>query len=187
MENKIYRINDNVEIENLQGVARGIVKKGLKVIESNGNNWSSRIIEGKDKETFEELESIVILEIIENNYKITKECYRKINKYMYNYKKDKINNVEIVINEDTNASNTDLQGYVNFIREKSNYYEEVRTNKSFSLEMLDLTEKQKEIVNIYSKMQSRQKTAEILGISKSSVQTTIERIRSKCVKLGYMV
>ena len=106
---------------------------------------------------------------------------------MYNYKKDKINNVEIVINEDTNASNTDLQGYVNFIREKSNYYEEVRTNKSFSLEMLDLTEKQKEIVNIYSKMQSRQKTAEILGISKSSVQTTIERIRSKCVKLGYMV
>lgn len=188
MENKkVYKIGDFVEKENLQGVANGIVLKGLKVIEASGNNWASRIIERKDIETFEDLKSIVILEIIENNYIISKSCYKKINNYMYNYKRDKINNLEIVINEETNASNVDLQGFVNYEREKTSYYEETREKKSFDLELLELTDRQKEILNIYSKTQSRQKTAEILGVAKSTVQVTIERIRNKCLVLGYMV
>ena len=188
MDNKkVYKIGDNVEIENLQEVARGIVLKGLKVIEANGNMWASKVIERKDIETFEDLIQIVILEIIENNYTITKECYRKINKYMYNYKTDKINNVEIVINEETNASNVDLQGFVNYEREKASYYEDIKENRSFSIDLLDLTDRQKEILNIYSKVQSRQKTAEILGIAKSTVQVTIERIREKAIKCCYVV
>lgn len=188
MENKkVYKIGDNVEVEKIEEVARGIVIKGLKVIEASGNNWASRIIERKDIETFEDLKSIVILEIIENDYKITKECYRKINKYMYNYKTDKINNVEIVINEETNASNVDLQGFVNYEREKTSYYEETKENKRFNLELLELTDRQKEILNIYSKTQSRQKTAEILGVAKSTVQVTIERIRAKAIKCCYVV
>lgn len=188
MDNKkVYKIGDNVEVENLQEVARGIVIKGLKVIECSGNNWASRIIEKKDIETFEELQSIVILEIIENNYKITKECYRKINKYMYKYKKEKVNNVEIVVNEETNASNIDFNSYVSYMKELSSYYEKVENKKRFSLEMLDLTEKQKEILNIYSKINSMSGTAELLGISKSSVQTTIERIRAKTIKMCYVI
>lgn len=188
MENKkVYRIGDFVEVEKIEEVAKGIVIKGLKVIEASGNNWASRIIERKDIETFEDLKSIVILEIIENDYKITKECYRKINKYMYNYKINKINNIEIVINEETNASNVDLQGFVNYEREKSSYYEDIRENKTFNLELLDLTDRQKEILNIYSKTQSRQKTAEILGVAKSTVQVTIERIRAKAIKCCYVV
>ena len=106
---------------------------------------------------------------------------------MYNYKRDKINNLEIIINEETNASNVDLQGFVNYEREKISYYEDIKENKSFSIDLLDLTERQKEILNIYSKTQSRQKTAEILGIAKSTIQVTIERIRKKCLVLGYMV
>jgi len=187
MDKKIYKIGDNVEIENLQEVARGVVLKGLKVIEASGNNWASKIIERKDVETFKELQSIVILEIIENNYKITKECYKKINKYMYNYRIDKINNVEIVVNEETNATNTDIQSYVNYERKKESFYENLREKKTYNIDLLGLTERQKEILNIYSKVQSRQKTAEILGISKSSVQTTIERIRKKAVDMCYVV
>ena len=188
MENKkVYKIGDFIEVEKIEEVAKGIVIKGLKVIECSGNNWASRIIEKKDIETFEDLKSIVILEIIENDYKITKSCYKKINNYMYNYKRDKINNLEIVINEDTNASNVDLQGFVNYERERINYYENMKESKTFSIDLLDLTERQKEILNIYSKTQSRQKTAEILGIAKSTIQVTIERIRKKCLVLGYMV
>ena len=188
MENKkVYKIGDFVEVEKIEEVSKGIVLKGLKVIECSGNNWASRIIEKKDIETFEDLKSIVILEIIENDYKITKSCYKKINNYMYNYKRDKINNLEIIINEETNASNVDLQGFVNYEREKISYYEEEKANKSFSLEMLDLTDRQKEILNIYSKTQSRQKTAELLGVAKSTVQVTIERIRNKCLVLGYIL
>lgn len=188
MENKkVYKIGDFVEVEKIEEVAKGIVIKGLKVIEASGNLWASRIIEKKDLETFEDLKSIVILEIIENNYTISKSCYKKINNYMYNYKRDKINNLEIVINEETNATNVDLQGFVNYEREKSSYYEDIRENKRFDLEMLDLTERQKEILNIYSKTQSRQKTAEILGVAKSTVQVTIERIRAKAIKCCYVV
>lgn len=188
MENKkVYKIGDNVEVEKIEEVAKGIVIKGLKVIEASGNNWASRIIEKKDIETFEDLKSIVILEIIENDYKITKNCYKKINQYLYNYKKEKINNLEIVINEETNATNVDLQGFVNYEREKSSYYEDTRENKRFDLELLDLTDRQKEILNIYSKTQSRQKTAEILGVAKSTVQVTIERIRAKAIKCCYVV
>ena len=106
---------------------------------------------------------------------------------MYNYKRDKINNVEIVVNEETNATNTDLQAYVNFVKEKSSYYEDIKENKSFSIDILELTDRQKEILNIYSKTQSRQKTAEILGIAKSTVQVTIERIRAKAIKCCYVV
>lgn len=186
-DKKIYKIGDNVEIENLQEVARGIVLKGLKVIEASGNLWASKVIERKDIETLQDLTQIVILEIIENDYKITKSCYSKINKYMYNYKINKINNIEIVINEETNATNVDFQGFVNYEREKSSYYEETREKKSFDLELLELTDRQKEILNIYSKTQSRQKTAEILGVAKSTVQVTIERIRVKAIKCCYVV
>ena len=49
--------------------------------------------------------------------------------------------------------------------------------------MLDLTEKQKEILNIYSKIGTFGKTAEILGVAKSTVQVTIERIRKKAVRV----
>ena len=188
MENKkVYKIGDFVEVEKIEEVAKGIVIKGLKVIECSGNNWASRIIEKKDIETFEDLKSIVILEIIENDYKITKSCYKKINNYMYNYKRDKINNIEIVINEETNATNVDFQGFVNYEREKTSYYEDIKEKKTFDLELLELTDRQKEILNIYSKTQSRQKTAEILGIAKSTIQVTIERIRKKCLVLGYIV
>lgn len=188
MENKkVYKIGDFVEVEEIEEVARGIVIKGLKVIEASGNCWASKIIERKDIETFEDLTQIVILEIIENNYKITKSCYKKINQYMYNYKRDKINNVEIVVNEETNTTNTDLQAYVNFVKEKSSYYEDIKENKSFSIDILELTDRQKEILNIYSKTQSRQKTAEILGVAKSTVQVTIERIRAKAMKCCYIV
>lgn len=182
---KIYKIGDRVEINEMQEVSKGIVKKALKVIESSGNRWVTRIIEGKDKDTREDLEQLVILELIENNYVITKECYRKINKYFNDYKVERIKNIEIVINDDTNATNIDKYSYISYIKEEKNVLEKREMIKKFNIEMLSLTEKQKEIINIYSKINSMQGTAEILGISKGSVQKTIERIREKTQKLCY--
>lgn len=180
-DKKIYKINDNVEIEKIEEIAKGIVKKALKVIETSGNRWATRIIEGQDRDTMEDLKQLVILEIIENNYKITKECYRKVNKYLYNYKVNRIKNIEIVVNDDENISNVDRYSYINYIKEERNDIENREMAKKFSLEMLNLTEKQKEILNVYSKLGSFGKTAEILGVAKSTVQVTIERIRKKAV------
>lgn len=184
-DKKIYKIGDNVEIEKIEDVATGIVLKGLKVIEASGNRWASRIIEKKDVDTFEDLKSIVILELIENNYIISKECYRKINKYLYNYKVEKVKNIEIVVNDDENISNIDRYSYIDYITENSSYYENIENKNRISLEMLDLTEKQKEILSIYSKFNSYEKTSEILGVTKATVQTTIKRIREKTKKLCY--
>lgn len=177
---KMYKIGDKIKVEELEKVASGIVRKALKVIETSGNNWASRILENKDIDTLEDLKSLVIIEILENNYKITKECYRKINKFLYNYKVNRVKNVEIVVN-DENICNIDRYSYISYIKEERNELEKREITKKFSLDVLNLTEKQKEILDIYSKIGSMSQTAEILGVAKSTVQVTIERIRKKAV------
>ena len=119
---KIYKIGDTIEAEELDKVASGIVRKALKVIETSGNRWATRIIEGQDKDTLEDLQQLVILEIIENNYVISKECYRKINKYLYNYKVNRVKSVEIVVN-DENICNIDRYSYISYIKEERNELE----------------------------------------------------------------
>ena len=177
---KIYKIGNKIEVEEVQAVASGIVRKALKVIETSGNNWASRIIEGKDVDTFEDLKGIVILELVENNYVISKKCYQLINKYMYNYKVNKIKSVDIVINED-NSCNIDHNSYVEYVKNIDNYYECKEVVKKFNLHDLKLTNKQLEILNIFSKLGTYGKTAEVLGVAKSTVQVTIERIRKKAL------
>lgn len=177
---KVYKIGDKIEVEELEKVASGIVRKALKVVECSGNRWATRILENQDLDTLEDLKSLVIIELIENNYKISKECYRKINKFLYNYKINRVKSVEIVVN-DENISNIDRYSYISYIKEERNELEKRETIKKFSLEMLNLTEKQKEILNVYSKIGTFGKTAEILGVAKSTVQVTIERIRKKAV------
>ena len=181
---KVYKnkIGDKIEIEELEEVATGIAIKGLKVVEASGNLWATRIIEGKDVDTLEDIKQTVILKLIENNYTITKECYRVINKILYNYKKSKINNVEIII-EDNGSSNLDYNSYISYVKNNDYLYESENIKNKMLLKELDLTKKQLEILNIYAKLGSMQGTADILGVTKSTVQTTINRIREKTTKL----
>lgn len=186
MENKkVYKIGCKINVEELEKVSKGIVLKGLKVIESSGNRWASRIIEGKDRETMEDLQSIVMLELIENDYIISKECYRKINKYLYNYKVDKIKTVEIVVNDEEEQENgaVEYQSYIEYVRNINDYNGVKNIYNKFSINELKLTEKQKEILNIYSKLGSYGKVADVLGVARSTVQVTIERIRAKAVRM----
>lgn len=188
MKNKVYKIGDKIEnIEEIEEVATGIALKGLKVIEANGNLWASRIIERKDIESFEDIKHNVILKLLENDLIISKECYNVVNAYMYNYKVNKIKNVEIIVNEETNATNLDKNSYIEYIKEYNNGIIKEETKNKFCLDALNLTDKQKEILNIYSKTNSMQKTADLLGIAKSSVQKTIERIREKTQKICYSI
>ena len=180
---KIYRINDKIEINELEEVAHGIVLKALRVIETSGNKFASRIIEHKDDEMLEDLQQSVILELIKNNYIINKECYKIVNKMLYNYKNDKIKSVEIVVDEETNFSNLDFNSYVEYL--KSDSAIEFNNVKSrFNINELKLTDRQKEILNIYSKMQSIRDVANLLNVSKRTVQTTIERIRQKAITVA---
>lgn len=182
-QKKVYKIGDKIELNEIEKISEGIVLKALKVIEASGNKWASRIIERKDIDTFEDLKQVAALKLIESNYIITKECYRVVNKYLYNYKKEKVNNIEIVVNEESNASNVDVQAYIEYLKTENDFLNNKEEIKKVTLEKLELTEKQKEILNIYSTTNSMSKTSEILGVAKSTVQVTIERIRRKTIKL----
>lgn len=195
-EKKVYRIGDKIEENKIMEISRGITKKALKIIEASSVNsaknkksgynvYVTRLLENKDLDTLEDLHQIVAMQLFRDNYIITKECYRIVNKYIYNYKKEKVNNVEIIVNDDENFSNIDRYSYINYIKEEKNILENKEIKRNFSIDVLQLTEKQKEILNIYSKMLSYEKTAELLGISKGAVQTTIKRIREKTIKCCY--
>lgn len=177
---KIYKINDKINVDELEEVAQGITLKALRVIETSGNKFASRIIEHKDDDTLQDLQQSVILELIKNNYIISKDCYRIVNKMLYNYKNDKIKSVEIVVDDETNYSNIDFNSYVEYLKSDSAIeFKEIKSR--FNIDELKLTKRQKEILNIYSKMQSIRDVANLLNVSKRTVQTTIERIRQKAI------
>ena len=179
---KNYKIGDIIQKEDLQEVAKGITRKALKVIETKGNNWVSRILEYKDLDTLQDLEQTVAMQILEDNYQITREAFKIVNNYMYNYKIQKFKNVEITIDEN-GISNLDRKSYINYVMEEVTPINKKEENKKINIEELELTKKQLEILNVFSKMGSFGKTAEVLGITKSTVQTTINRIKNKTMKL----
>ena len=179
---KNYKIGDFIKKEELEKVVKGITRKALKVIETKGNNWVTRILEHKDLDTLQDLEQTVAMQILEDNYQITREAFKIVNNYMYNYKIQKLKNVEITIDEN-GLSNLDKKSYINYVMEEVTQINRVQENKQLNIEELGLTEKQLEILNIFSKMGSFGKTAEVLGITKSTVQTTINRIKNKTLKI----
>ena len=153
---------------------RKILIKGLKVNYAfSGNKRVERILENKDKDTLEDL--LQDLELMNLEEKTIKEMYAYIDNYFYKTKKEDTATVEIVVNEEEEENNAlDKIAYINYIS-NNNYVEK----KSFDVDDLDLTDKQKEILNIYATTSSMSKTADFLGVSKSTVQTTIERLRKK--------
>ena len=155
---------------------RKILVKGLKVNYAfSGNKRVERILENKNVEDLEDL--LQDLELMNLEGKDASEMFKYIDAWCYGRKKEDTATVEIVVNgeeeeEENNA--LDKIAYINYIN-NNNYVEK----QTFELDDLGLTDKQKEILNIYATTNSMQKTADFLGVSKSTVQTTIERLRKK--------
>ena len=98
---KVYEIGDKIEENEIMKISKGITRKALKIIEASSVNnaknkksgyniYATRLLENKDLETLEDLYQIVSMQLFKDNYIITKECFRIVNKYIYNYKKDKM-------------------------------------------------------------------------------------------------
>ena len=153
-----------------------ILIKGLKVNYAfSGNKRVERILENKNVEDLEDL--LQDLELMNLEGKDASEMFKYIDAWCYGRKKEDTATIEIVVNgeeeeEENNA--LDKIAYINYIS-NNNYIEK----QSFDIDDLDLTDKQREILNIYATTNSMSKTAEFLGVSKSTVQTTIERLRRK--------
>lgn len=153
---------------------RKILIKGLRVNYAfSGNKRVERILENKNKEDLEDL--LQDLELMNLENATSKQMFSYINKWCYNSKKEENDVIELIINDDDDDVNMiDKISYINYIN-SNNYIE----NQRFNIDSLELTDRQKEILNIYATTQSMQKVADYLKISKSSVQKTIERLRSK--------
>lgn len=154
---------------------RKILVKGLKVNYAfSGNKRVERILENKNKEDLEDL--LQDLELMNLEGKDASEMFKYIDAWCYDRKKEDTATVEIVVNEEEEEENNALDkiAYINYIS-NNNYIEK----QSFDIDDLELTDKQREILNIYATTNSMSKTAEFLGVSKSTVQTTIERLRRK--------
>lgn len=153
---------------------RKILVKGLKVNYAfSGNKRVERILENKNVEDLEDL--LQDLELMNLEGKDASEMFKYIDAWCYGRKKEDRATVEIVVNEEEEENNAlDKIAYINYIS-SNNYVEK----QSFNIDDLDLTDKQREILNIYATTNSMSKTAEFLGVSKSTVQTTIERLRRK--------
>lgn len=188
MDKKIYRIGDKIEVDEVLKVANGIVKKAVNVIATSGDRIAFELQEGKQEDLKKDLIQEVATQLILNNYIITRECYKIVRSYIYKKNRDTI---ELIIDDDGTDDDNDFKkmydkiAYIKYINE----YKEIKTSKHFNIEILlqDFTQRQREIITIYSKVNSMQKTAELLGISKGTVNNTIRRLRDKIDKMQYKI
>lgn len=191
MENskKVYKIGDTIKEEELQEVVRGITKKAINVIATSGDKIALELQEGKYKDLWEDLLQEVALQIIQENYTITKKAFKVVRSYIYRKNRDII---ELVIDADTENDTSefytiqDKKAYIQYISE---YYNDTKTSKTFNIDLLleNFTSRQKEILSIYAKTNSMQKTADLLGISKGTINNTLRRLRENIQKNQYIL
>ena len=155
-----------------------ILIKGLKVNYScSCNKRVLSILENRNKEDLEDL--LQDLELMNLEGKTAKEMYSYIDNWCYNSKK--IDNSEIALIIDDNANNSELDkvSYIKYIN-NDDYVQE----KTININNLCLTDKQKEILNIYVTTRSMSKTAEFLKVSKSRVQNALRAIKTKVLEIA---
>lgn len=194
-----------VKNEDLYRVAEGITRKALKVMECKNNKYARDIIENSNyykKDDFQDILQNVVEQILLDNYIITKKAFYAVNKYINNLNKyptikkiEKDGKVKYIKMERLEIDKEDekdmeLLNYISFLEynDKKIMIENEKKIKSKNIiDMLDLTDRQKEILDIYSKIQNAQKTADLLGINCNTVKTTIKRIREKTSKLNIQI
>lgn len=151
-----------------------IMVKGLRVnYACSCSKKVLRMLEGQAKEDLEDL--LQDLELMNLEEKTVNELYKYIDRFCNNRRREEKNEISLIIDDDDDKlSEVDKVAYIKYFN-NNNYVEE----QTFDIDKLELTDRQKEILNIYATTNSIRKTAEILQVSASTVQVTIERIRTK--------
>ena len=181
-----------VKNEELYNISKIIVNKSLKVMECKGNMYASNIYTYKNTyslDIYEDLVQEVAISIIENNYIIDKNNFKIVNNYLYN-NVTKIKQFEKISIESEDTNDIELLNYTSFLAYNNNKIMIENTKKGNEkniIKALELTEKQREILDIYSKTMNAQKTADLLGLHVNTIKTTIKRIREKTKKLDIKI
>lgn len=174
--------------DELYNYAKGISIKALKLMESKGDTYASNILTYRHnycKDTYEDLIQEVIIQILQDNYIITKQAFRVVRHYLYNHS-DYKKHFELLIDSDKDSDIELLNrlAYLEYNTEKiiiNNTKQEFAKN---IVDALNLTDRQREILDIYSKTQNKTKTGEFLGISQQAITKTLQTIQAKLKKLN---
>ena len=151
-----------------------IMMKGLRVnYACSCSKKVLRMLEGQAREDLEDL--LQDLELMNLEGATSDELFHYIDRFCNNRRKEEKAEISLIIDDDDDKiSEIDKVAYLRYFN-NNNYVEE----QTFDIKKLKLTDRQKEILNIYATTNSIRKTAEILQVSASTVQVTIERIRNK--------
>lgn len=195
-----FNINDEEFAQELQVASAKILTKTLNIIYSKSSSqYVLDILQHKNIEDLHDLQQEVIMQILTSNY-----MYNNIIKIKNNYYRIKRNKRELQILDLQRIcryinsliyhkrKNNESVIALDIIREQEERTECVscyivehteKTNKikkqMQSIAELRLTEKQKEILQMYATMRSTYRVAEALNISRSAVDTTLRRIKSR--------
>ena len=192
LENKKSLIGYVVKNEELYNISKIVVNKSLKVMECKGNLYASNLYTYKNsycKDIYEDLIQEVVISILENNYIIQKNNFLVVNNYLYN-NITKIKQFEKISIESEDANDVELLNYTSFLAYNNNKImieNAKKGNEKNIIDALELTEKQREILDIYAKTMNAQRTADLLGLHVNTIKTTIKRIREKTQKLDIKI
>ena len=151
-----------------------IMIKGLRV--NYACSCSKRVLRMLENQAREDVEDLLQdLELMNLEKKSVEELYKYIDRFCNNRRREEKTEISLIIDDDDEKlSEVDKVAYIKYFN-NNNYVEE----QTFDISKLELTDRQKEILNIYATTNSIRKTAEILKVSASTIQVTIERIRNK--------
>lgn len=180
MENQKTLLNQKINVEDLEKYSKIIVKKALKVISCSGSMYAIELLEGKDKNTMEDLQQEVALQLILDNYIVNKNTFKVVRSYIYkNYEKTE---TEIFTTEEEEEKATENASYISYIN--SNGTEKKKATKidlKKLYKVLSVTEKkifQYYFINNMKKID----IAKMLDIKKQNITTYILRIKQKAVQ-----
>lgn len=179
-ENKKTLLNQKIKVEEVEKYSKIITKKALKVIATSGSIYAIKLLENKDINTLEDLQQEVSLQIILDNYIITKNAFKVVRSFIYhNFEKTE---VEIFTNEEQEEQATEKNSYISFL---NNSNEDPKKASKIDLKklykVLSATEKkifQYYFINNMKKID----IAKMLDIKKQNITTYILRIKKKAVK-----
>lgn len=195
-----FNINDKDFTQELQVASAKILAKTLNVIYAKSSSqYVLDILQHKNIEDLHDLQQEVSLMILSNNFmyndiiKIKNNYYkikrskqelrvldlqricRRINSIIYHTRKNKESIIALDIIRQQEERTECISCYIVEHTEKTNKIKK----QMQSIVELNLTEKQKEILQMYATMRSTYKVAEGLNISRSAVDTTLRRIKSR--------
>lgn len=206
-KNKSYKIkkiklntNDKELAQAIQVASSKILTKTLNIIYSKSSSqYVLDILQYKNIEDLQDLKQEISLLILSNNYiynnviKIKNSYYRinrskqelkvldlqricqYINSIIYHKRKRNENVIALDIIRQQEERTECVSCYIVEHTEKTNTIKK----QMQSIAELKLTDKQKEVLQMYANMRSTYRVAEALNISRSAVDTTLRRIKSR--------